>query len=286
MVLITFIDICIHTSILFDCLGHALTPIFSLSIVQHAKYDEIRADWKLMETKDLVEIEKLHDKANRALTDARYWRSHSNPSVRVGFFFPHFEILYLRKDMMIYLQKMQDSESKYKQFSVELVEMIERLREKKEQLFPDYIRRMAEAQVEFYRSGLDAAQKLMNALDSVGPVYPNPVQSLVMDFDIAQNMEEDPNTPAGKSAVKNPYGLSQAPAAAAGAGAAPVAAPPRPAAAQKQARGIYQFQATNHDELSFNPGDILTVHEQSGDWWTAELNGRRGFVPANYLQPL
>lgn len=37
-----------------------------------------------METKDLAEIEKMHDKANRALTDARYWRSHSNPSVRIS----------------------------------------------------------------------------------------------------------------------------------------------------------------------------------------------------------
>jgi hypothetical protein len=229
---------------------------------QHAKYDEIRADWKMMETKDLVEIEKMHDKANRALTDARYWRSHSNPS------------------------KMQEAESRYKQYSLELVEMIERLREKKEQLYPDYIRRMAEAQVEFYRQGYEIAQKLVGQLDSVGPVSVAPVRSLAMDFDIAQNMEEDPNTPDNKSAVKNPYGLSQAPAAApAAAAAAPGTLPPRPAG-KKQARGIYQFVASNHDELSFNPGDILTIVDQNGDWWTAELNGRRGVIPGNYVQLL
>lgn len=175
---------------------------------------------------------------------------------------------------------MQEAESRYKQYSVELVEMIERLREKKEQLYPDYIRRMAEAQVEYYRQGLDLAQRLIGTLDSVGPVSVAPVRSLGMDFDISQGMEEDPNTPANKSAVKNPYGLSQAPAAA------PAPRPAAPASNQRQARGIYQFAATNHDELSFNPGDILTLVETNGDWWTAELHGRRGLVPANYIQPL
>jgi len=48
---------------------------------QQARLEEIKSDWKTLDSKDLTEIEKISDKANRALTDARYWRTHSNPAV-------------------------------------------------------------------------------------------------------------------------------------------------------------------------------------------------------------
>ncbi len=53
---------------------------------------------------------------------------------------------------------------------------------------------------------------------------------------------------------------------------------------QPQARALYPFQAGGPQELSFNPGEMLTIHKQSGDWWEAESNGRRGLIPANYVQ--
>ena len=68
-----------------------------------------------------------------------------------------------------------------------------------------------------------------------------------------------------------------------------VAAPPRPvvpvaAPARPMARGLYAFAAQSPQELSFNPGDVLAVVSQDGQWWTAELNGRRGLIPSNYVQ--
>jgi hypothetical protein len=53
---------------------------------------------------------------------------------------------------------------------------------------------------------------------------------------------------------------------------------------QPQARALYPFQAGSPQELSFNPGDMLIVHKQAGDWWEAESNGKRGLIPANYVQ--
>jgi len=52
------------------------------------------------------------------------------------------------------------------------------------------------------------------------------------------------------------------------------------------AKGLYPFSAQNPSELSFQFGDVLTVLKQDGDWWTAELNGRTGLIPGNYVQLL
>lgn len=54
-----------------------------------------------------------------------------------------------------------------------------------------------------------------------------------------------------------------------------------------QARGLYSYQATNESELSFQVNDILNITEQDeSGWWFAELNGRSGFIPSNYVSVL
>jgi len=64
--------------------------------------------------------------------------------------------------------------------------------------------------------------------------------------------------------------------------------PPRPTPQRgpqgKQAKGLYPFQGQDESELSFNPGDVLIIHKDSGEWWEAELNGRKGVIPGNYVQ--
>ncbi|XP_036387938.1 GRB2-related adapter protein-like isoform X1 [Megalops cyprinoides] len=52
-----------------------------------------------------------------------------------------------------------------------------------------------------------------------------------------------------------------------------------------EALAIYTFRATESDELSFQKGDILKITNMEDDpnWYTAELMGRRGFVPKNYI---
>lgn len=58
--------------------------------------------------------------------------------------------------------------------------------------------------------------------------------------------------------------------------------PARPAA--DQARALYAFNPESPTELGFQPGQVLTIVTKNGDWWEAEINGRRGLIPANYVQ--
>jgi hypothetical protein len=71
-----------------------------------------------------------------------------------------------------------------------------------------------------------------------------------------------------------------------GAAAPPVPSrslPPMPG--QPRAKGLWDFATVQPNELPFRAGDVLNIIDSSsGDWWTAELNGRQGLVPANYVQ--
>ncbi|XP_005740026.1 GRB2-related adapter protein 2a isoform X2 [Maylandia zebra] len=50
-----------------------------------------------------------------------------------------------------------------------------------------------------------------------------------------------------------------------------------------EASGKYDFIATEDEELSFRKGDLLKIINVEGDWCKAEMNGREGFVPHNYI---
>ncbi|KAM3662170.1 GRB2-related adapter protein isoform 1-T1 [Ammospiza maritima maritima] len=49
---------------------------------------------------------------------------------------------------------------------------------------------------------------------------------------------------------------------------------------------LYSFQATERDELPFQKGDTLKILNMEDDqnWFKAELFGREGFVPKNYIK--
>lgn len=50
---------------------------------------------------------------------------------------------------------------------------------------------------------------------------------------------------------------------------------------------LYDYSATNADELSFKTGEHLNIISKEGSgWWKAELRGQVGFVPSNYLNPM
>jgi len=242
-------------------LGSNFNEMSENHFIYHAKLDEIRVDWKSLDSKDLVEIAKLQDKANHALTDARYWRNHRNPS------------------------KLSETESKYRQFAMEMVDSINRLREQKEGVFPDYIRRIAVAQLEYYQFCVASAERLLQTLDSVGPISPAPSVPLDPNFDMGDLGVKDEQ---GKNAANPNAGLNSGSAVIGGAASAPMPTPPPRAAAppsnHRMARGLYAFSAGSADELSFNPGDTLAIIASDGDWWTAEMNGRRGLIPGNYVQ--
>ena len=54
-----------------------------------------------------------------------------------------------------------------------------------------------------------------------------------------------------------------------------------------RARALFTFEGDQPGDLSFEKGDIITIVQRSqttDDWWTGEINGRRGIFPANYVQ--
>jgi len=52
-------------------------------------------------------------------------------------------------------------------------------------------------------------------------------------------------------------------------------------------RALYNFEAESGSDLPFSRGDTLTILSKTfPDWWEAELNGRVGLIPANYVEPL
>lgn len=59
---------------------------------------------------------------------------------------------------------------------------------------------------------------------------------------------------------------------------------PPPVPQYPRARALYPFQTQNPNELPFNPGDILNLLNTDGAWWQAELNGRTGLIPSNYVE--
>ncbi|KAL8620536.1 hypothetical protein ACOMHN_066959 [Nucella lapillus] len=52
-----------------------------------------------------------------------------------------------------------------------------------------------------------------------------------------------------------------------------------------EAKALYKFDASQADELPFQVGDILIVRNKDDkDWFQAEKNGRKGFIPNTYVQ--
>uniref|UniRef100_A0A672LK70 Osteoclast-stimulating factor 1 n=1 Tax=Sinocyclocheilus grahami TaxID=75366 RepID=A0A672LK70_SINGR len=50
-----------------------------------------------------------------------------------------------------------------------------------------------------------------------------------------------------------------------------------------EARGKYDFNGKEEDELSFRKGDILKILGSQDEWFKAELHGHEGFIPKNYV---
>ncbi|KAG7442784.1 SH3-domain-containing protein [Guyanagaster necrorhizus] len=68
---------------------------------------------------------------------------------------------------------------------------------------------------------------------------------------------------------------------------APAPAPAAPAVVQAKALWAYNLDASDHDDLSFAAGDIITiVEETNADWWLGEYGGRRALFPSNYVEKI
>ena len=59
------------------------------------------------------------------------------------------------------------------------------------------------------------------------------------------------------------------------------------AATVSRVRALFDFQATDPDELTFRKGDIIAVLESVfKDWWKGLLRGQTGIFPLNYVEKL
>jgi len=59
---------------------------------------------------------------------------------------------------------------------------------------------------------------------------------------------------------------------------------PEPESNVKMCKALFDFEAENPDELSFNAGDMITFVEDLGEWWRGEINGNSGIFPASYVE--
>ncbi|KAJ3220393.1 Unconventional myosin-Ie [Dinochytrium kinnereticum] len=49
-----------------------------------------------------------------------------------------------------------------------------------------------------------------------------------------------------------------------------------------QCKALYDYNASEADELSFNAGDVITIVSKDDEgWWTGSLKGKKGLFPAN-----
>ncbi|KAI0723555.1 SH3 domain-containing protein [Earliella scabrosa] len=82
---------------------------------------------------------------------------------------------------------------------------------------------------------------------------------------------------------------ASAPSPAASPAPAPPPALPRRAAQQsgEWAEALYDYHSDDPGDLPLSEGDrVLVVERTSDDWWTGELDGRRGLIPAAYVKVL
>jgi len=53
------------------------------------------------------------------------------------------------------------------------------------------------------------------------------------------------------------------------------------------AKALYDYPATDVDDLALTTGDIITILEYvSDDWWKGIIDGREGIFPANYVEAI
>eukprot|EP01130_Rhizamoeba_saxonica_P001319 TRINITY_DN11196_c0_g1_i1.p1 TRINITY_DN11196_c0_g1~~TRINITY_DN11196_c0_g1_i1.p1 ORF type:complete len:326 (-),score=105.62 TRINITY_DN11196_c0_g1_i1:28-1005(-) len=227
---------------IYKIFGDSKTALASARYELSTTLEEIKEEWKELETKDLQDIRVKQDQANRALTEKLYWEK-KDPSASA------------------------EAQGRYEIYAGELVTLIHNLRQKKEALVPQYLLRQSMAEVEFSRTLAQIAESQENALRQIGQVHPVPFNGLGGRYAIGSGQVSDFGAPAGHS------------------GPAPVPARPAPTPSNVlQARGLYAFAAQSPQELSFNVGDILTIHSQNGDWWQASLGPNSGLIPGNYVQ--
>jgi signal transducing adaptor molecule len=113
--------------------------------------------------------------------------------------------------------------------------------------------------------------------------------------DVDRQKEEEELQMALKLSIQDKASHAQAGPASSSAGPAQGPAAPQAqivpsgttAATVSRVRALFDFQATDPDELTFRKGDVIAVLESVyKDWWKGLLRGQTGIFPLNYVEKL
>jgi len=239
------------------------------------------SDWKVLSKTELGKLNSKLDVANKTLVTRQYHESNKE-----------------------YVQAKQ-IDDKYSQQIIEWVGMVHELRERKENLHPMLILRALQSEIQFYRSITNQLEMCEGSVRQLGRVDPIKFPGFHMETKNyvnvdsssqinnqnpyagigGQSQQQYQQPPPQQQQFQQPQQQFQQPQQPQQQGFynAPAPLPPAPVA-QLRAKGLYAFNGSSAQELSFLAGDVLTIISQEGAWWSAELGGRRGFIPSNYVQ--
>ncbi len=66
----------------------------------------------------------------------------------------------------------------------------------------------------------------------------------------------------------------------------PVPSTSKPSDSRPQYRVLFDYDATNEDELTLKLGQLLRlVKKEEGGWWQGDLDGKVGWFPDNFVEP-
>ncbi|KAI8809341.1 myosin IF [Cladochytrium replicatum] len=89
---------------------------------------------------------------------------------------------------------------------------------------------------------------------------------------VPSNLKSTPATTAGQSGLIGAAGKKRPP-------------PPPPAKKLPTCKALYDYDASEADELSFRAGDSITIVSKDDEgWWTGSIKGKKGLFPANYVE--
>eukprot|EP01124_Arcella_intermedia_P014288 TRINITY_DN2068_c0_g1_i4.p1 TRINITY_DN2068_c0_g1~~TRINITY_DN2068_c0_g1_i4.p1 ORF type:complete len:190 (+),score=29.47 TRINITY_DN2068_c0_g1_i4:237-806(+) len=137
---------------IFQLYGTLNSTLASSRYKYHATVEQIKEEWKGMETVDLKDIRVKQDQVNRAWVTKKFYDKEKKAA------------------------KAGECESRYKGLVAELVQQVHTLREKKEELLPGYILNILQAEMEFHRQTLEELVATTSLVTSP-PVQPGRVPS-------------------------------------------------------------------------------------------------------------
>lgn len=203
-------------------------------------------------------------------------------------------------------KRLESTTQAYEELNAELMEDMPRLIHDKEVFFHPMTAVLLDSQYEFYRSMTEQLALLRDRTAYVRPAGRG-ARTDISFFLYSQidrkAVHTHPSvlTPRQQSAAHKTYSVfgsgpvqhTSAPAQQqpVAVGGAPPGLPGRPGLPPRGPAGVrfraqWDFATDIPEELPFRAGDTVNVLEQTGDWWKAEMNGRQGLVPANYLLPM